>query len=56
MAYYWLGGGGRRSTSAGRLGGLRILWGMAGLEAMCGDGFCSGTDLNFEKMKRPLKH
>jgi hypothetical protein len=52
MAYYcWLGGGGRQSTSAGRLGGLRILWGMAGLEAMSRDGLCPGTNLNFEKMK-----
>jgi len=48
MAYYC---GGRRSTSAGRLGGLRIHWGMAGLEAMSRDGFCPGTNLNFEKMK-----
>jgi hypothetical protein len=51
MAYYWLGGGGRRSTSAGRLGGLRILWGMAGLEAMCGDCFNPNSNLQFEKMK-----
>jgi hypothetical protein len=57
MAYYcWRLGGVRRMTSAGRLGGLRILRSMAGLETMCGDGFCPGTDLNFEKMKRPLKH
>ncbi len=56
MAYYcWLDGI-RRTTSAGRLGGLGILWGMTGLEAMSGDGFCPGTDLNLEKMKRPLKH
>jgi hypothetical protein len=57
MAYYcWLLGGVRRTASAGRLGGLRILWCMAGLEAMCGDGFCPGTDLNLEKMKRPFEH
>jgi hypothetical protein len=56
MAYYWLGGGGRRSTSAGRLGGLRILRCMTGLETMCGDDFCSCTYLDLEKMKRPFKH
>jgi hypothetical protein len=54
MAYYWLGGGVRRATSAGRLGGLRILRCMAGLETMCGDDFCPGTELNLEKMQRPL--
>jgi hypothetical protein len=30
-------------------GGLRILWCMAGLETMCGDGFCPGTNLNLKK-------
>ncbi len=43
-----------RPTSAGRLGGLRILWGMAELETMSGDIFCPGNDLNLEKMKQPL--
>jgi hypothetical protein len=57
MAYYcWRLGDVRRTTSAGRLGGLRILWGVAGFEAMSGDDFCSCTDPNLEKMKRPLKH
>ena len=56
MAYYWLGGGGLRSTSAGRFGGLRILRCLTGLETMCGDDFCPGTDLNLEKMQRPLQN
>jgi hypothetical protein len=57
MAYYcWRLGDVRRTTSAGRLGGLRILRGVAGFEAMSGDDFCSCTDPNLEKMKRPLKH
>jgi hypothetical protein len=51
MAYYsWRLGGVRRTTSAGRLGGLCILWGMAGLETMSGDDFCPCTDLNLEKL------
>jgi hypothetical protein len=57
MAYYcWRLGGVRRTTSAGRLGGLRILRCMTGLETMCGDDFCPGTDLNLEKMQRPLQN
>jgi hypothetical protein len=56
MAYYcWRPGGIRRTTSAGRLGGLRgglrILRCMARLEAVSRDGLCPGTNLNFEKMK-----
>jgi hypothetical protein len=51
MAFYcWRPGGVRRATSAGRHGGLRILWRMARLEAMCRDDFCPGTELNLEKM------
>jgi hypothetical protein len=51
MAYYcWRPGGVRRTTSAGRLGGLRILRCMARLEAMSRDYFCPGTELNLEKM------
>jgi hypothetical protein len=51
MAFYcWRPGGVRRATSAGRLGGLRILWRMARLEAMCRDDFCPGTELHLEKM------
>jgi hypothetical protein len=52
MAYYcWRLGGIRRTTSAGWLGGLRILRCMARLEAVSRDGLCPGTNLNFEKMK-----
>jgi hypothetical protein len=29
---------------------------MTGLEMMCGDDFCPGTDLNLEKMQRPLQN
>jgi hypothetical protein len=50
MAYYWRPGGGRRASSAGRLGGLCILGRMARLETMCRDDFCPGTELNLEKM------
>jgi hypothetical protein len=40
MAYYfWMLGGVRRTTSAGRLGGLRILWSVAGFKAMSRDDF-----------------
>jgi hypothetical protein len=57
MAYYcWRLGGVRRTTSAGRLGGLRIVRCMAGLEPMCGDDFRLGTELNLEKMQRPLQN
>jgi hypothetical protein len=52
MAYYcWRPGGVRRATSAGRLGGLRIFWCMARLEAVSRDGFRSCADLDLEKMK-----
>jgi hypothetical protein len=52
VAYYcWRLSGVRRTTSAGRLGGLRIFWSMAGLEAVSGDDFCSCTYLDLEKMK-----
>ena len=57
VAYYcWRLSGVRRTTSAGRLGGLRILRSMAGLEAVSGDDFCSCTNPNPKKMKRSLKH
>jgi hypothetical protein len=51
MAYYcWRRNGVRRTTSAGRLGGLRIFWRMARLESLCRDDFCPGTELDLEKM------
>ncbi len=57
MAYYfWRPGGVWRTTSAGRLGGQRILRCMAGLETLCGDDFCPGTKLNLENMQRPLQN
>jgi hypothetical protein len=36
---FWLLGGVRRTTSAGRFGGLRVFWGVAGLQTVRGDCF-----------------
>jgi hypothetical protein len=57
MAYYFGRlGGVRRPTSAGRFGGLGILWSVTGFKSVCGHRFNPGSNLQLEIVKRSLQH